>query len=253
MDTFVKYAPSPMSRGCEAEGLRALQSLIDQLGIDELRTPQIYEEKGNELILERIAVISSQAELMVNLGRGLARLHCFPQEAYGWGRDNFIGLNPQKNSWQNTWGEFFCEYRLRPQIAMIANEAVRNEFELILSKCEGQLVLYLNDHCSHASLVHGDLWSGNVMFSPKGVYLIDPAIYCGDREVDLAMTEMFGGFGPQFYEAYQQELGTSSEYSRKKVIYNLYHYLNHYNLFGGGYLSSCREGFSLIEKLFSKK
>jgi len=163
--------------------------------------------------------------------------------------DNFIGLNYQKNIYLKNWGEFFCEYRLREQIKMLSNSFLRDEFSKILDN--SILVDYLNENCASASLVHGDLWSGNVMFSQKGVYLIDLAVYYGDCEVDLAMTEMFGGFSSNFYEIYNKHLAISAEYSRKKVFYNLYHYLNHYNLFGNAYLKGCTQGFSLIKQLLS--
>jgi fructosamine-3-kinase len=98
--------------------------------------------------------------------------------------------------------------------------------------------------------LHGDLWSGNVLFDSNQCWLIDPAVYYGDSEVDLAMTEMFGGFSNAFYHAYFQIRSRSSTYANKRTIYNLYHYLNHYNLFGDSYLSRCREGFWSIENLF---
>ena len=249
MDTFIKRAADLRSLQLEAEGLRALQQVIDKKGIVELRTPQIIEQGVNSLKLEWLDSKPAGTTEMKELGRGLAKLHGVGQKSFGWGSDNFIGLNPQKNTWSDNWGEFFCESRLKPQIAMIGDVSLRTEFISILDR--SSLADYLNENCEYSSLVHGDLWSGNVMFSIKGAYLIDPAVYCGDREVDLAMTEMFGGFSAGFYEAYREELGISSEYSKKKVIYNLYHYLNHYNLFGCGYLGGCREGFDFIRRSFS--
>jgi len=109
------------------------------------------------------------------------------------------------------------------------------------------LINFLNDHCEHASMVHGDLWSGNVLFDRDSVWLIDPAIYYGDREVDLAMTEMFGGFTHEFYQFYNNTYPISNTYQQKKIIYNLYHYLNHFNLFGDRYLPACEQGFKTIE------
>jgi fructosamine-3-kinase len=122
----------------------------------------------------------------------------------------------------------------------------KREFEKVLNQRKENLINYLNETTTHPSLVHGDLWSGNYLCDSEKVYLIDPAVYFGDREVDLAMSEMFGGFSPAFYQAYDTAYPRSADYPHKKKIYNLYHYLNHYNLFGQSYLGPCRELFEIL-------
>ncbi len=147
------------------------------------------------------------------------------------------------------WGEFFVNHRLFFQVDLIKEQTINKKFKLGLEKSKSRLIDYLNQNCQQPSLVHGDLWSGNVLFDKTAVWLIDPAVYYADREVDVAMTEMFGGFSQNFYRAYNETYPLSPDYQQKKVIYNLYHYLNHYNLFGSGYLSACKRGFNLIESL----
>ena len=132
---------------------------------------------------------------------------------------------------------------------MIRDDSLRHHFQKILDSCKSDLVECLNAHCQHYSLLHGDLWAGNVLYDSKDVWVIDPAVYFGDSEADLAMTEMFGGFSSTFYQAYQSVRPLTSVYETKKIIYNLYHYLNHYNLFGSGYLSACEQGFRVIGSL----
>ena len=161
------------------------------------------------------------------LGRMLARVHRSEGKYFGWARDNYIGSTPQQNQRSNSWAQFWRERRLAPQVAL----AKRKGFDIDL----GRACDILDGHEPEPSLVHGDLWSGNAAFLRGGAPVIfDPAVYYGDREVDLAMTELFGGFPPEFYSAY----GPLPEgYQRRKHLYNLYHLLNHLNLFGRGYLA----------------
>lgn len=237
----------------ENEGLDALQQLIDSREIEELTTPQVLSVDSHQLELTQIEAISPTAEHMKMLGHGLAKLHLQKFERAGFSQDNYIGLNPQKNDWSNNWGEFFVERRLAFQIELIESSTVKTAFKRILEENKPRLIGFLNQTTAFMSLVHGDLWSGNAMFSQQEgkskVWLIDPAVYYGDREVDLAMTEMFGGFNHHFYQAYDEVYPRTSEYETKKVIYNLYHYLNHFNLFGEGYLSACRRRFEIVKEL----
>jgi fructosamine-3-kinase len=176
-------------------------------------------------------------------------MHKKVYEHYGYDQDNYIGLNPQKNTFSNNWGNFFIEYRLRYQLSLIQNSSIKDHFNDILNSNHRKIENFLNESTKHPSILHGDLWNGNVIFGSNKVYIIDPAVYYGDREVDLAMTQMFGGFDKNFYDAYKKEYPYSKQYDIKKVIYNLYHYLNHYNLFGNGYLGGCEDGFQLIKTL----
>ncbi len=170
------------------------------------------------------------------LGRSLARMHAVRGEPYGWRRDNYVGKTPQLNPRSSSWSGFWRDARLVPQLAL----AKRNGLGAgLLSKGErltAALPYLLSGHGPSPSLLHGDLWSGNAGFLASGApVLFDPAVYWGDRETDLAMTELFGGFPPDFYSEYAKISPIDSGYARRKPLYNLYHVLNHANLFGGRY------------------
>lgn len=222
----------------EVNGLKELSRYIDN---NYLHLPNIYSVSNNLLELEKIDSTYSNSELSKKLGIGLALLHKQKQKQYGFYEDNYIGLNPQKNIWSSNWGEFFVKYRLEYQISLIKDLQIKLEFQSSLKENKTKLIEFLNSTTSHPSIVHGDLWSGNVLYSSDKVYLIDSACYYGDREVDIAMSEMFGGFHNDFYKSYNETYPLTSQYPMKKEIYNLYHYLNHYNLFGNSYLNETRD------------
>lgn len=234
---------------CEAEGLESLRGALAQAGVESVRIPEVARVNNQILEITDIQSEPATAVTLSMLGEGLALMHRLKQDEYGWGRNNYIGLSPQPNRWTGSWGEFFVSDRLGYQVSRIRNPEVRSGFESALERHGEVLARWLDSHCSHPSLLHGDLWSGNALFDGQFPWLIDPAVYCGDREADLAMTEMFGGFGQAFYEAYDRMYARSAEYPRKRDIYNLYHYLNHYNLFGGSYLDGCRRGFDALRAL----
>jgi protein-ribulosamine 3-kinase len=171
------------------------------------------------------------------LGRMLADAHRKPGPRFGWQRDNYIGSTPQANGWCSNWTEFWLERRLCPQIEL----AKRNGFSLSIPSLK-----LLDEHKPQPSLLHGDLWSGNAGFTANGPVIFDPAVYYGDREADLAMTELFGGFPSEFYRAYGEAFPLDAGYARRKPLYNLYHLLNHLNLFGGGYLAQVEETLGLL-------
>ena len=196
----------------EAEGLEALRPHI--------RVPRVLDHGVKDgrafILLERLDLRKTGS--WSAMGEALAHLHRQTGPRFGWARDNYIGLAPQINSWRDSWAEFFVECRLRPQ-------AVKAGIAL-------PPITLLDNHHPAPSLLHGDLWNGNVGFTKEGPVVFDPAVYYGDREADLAMTELFGGFPREFYKAY----GPLSEgYARRKHLYNLYHLLNHLNLFGESY------------------
>ncbi len=173
------------------------------------------------------------------LGTMLAALHRKAADRFGWTRDNFIGATPQANGGCEGWAQFWVERRLEPQLAL----ARKNGFALAAPDVEKLLA----GHRPQASLVHGDLWRGNAGFVAGGApVLFDPAVYYGDRETDLAMTELFGGFPRAFYSAYEAAWPLPAGYARRKHLYNLYHLLNHLNLFGGGYLGQVRSALRLL-------
>ena len=190
------------------------------------------------------------ADQWTRLGQGLASIHARPQPCFGFDEDNYIGLNPQRNAFDHSWGGFFLKQRLAFQVGLIVDQRRQRQFSQYLQQKASRLREFLDSEPVSSSLLHGDLWNGNVLCGEDGrVWLIDPAPYYGDPEVDLAMTEMFGGFPAEFYAAYRSRRPEPSTYPLKKRIYNLYHYLNHLNLFGEAYLDGCEEGFAALGKI----
>jgi len=172
------------------------------------------------------------------LGRMLAAVHRAEGRAFGWARDNYIGSTPQPNGSYEDWSEFWRERRLGPQLAL----ARRNGYPLDAPDVS-QL---LDGHRPVPSLLHGDLWGGNAGFLRDGApVLFDPAVYYGDPEADLAMTQLFGGFPPEFYSAYGP---LPAGYETRKHLYHLYHLLNHLNLFGGAYLGQVKATLGLLAR-----
>ncbi|HEV3008143.1 MAG TPA: fructosamine kinase family protein [Burkholderiales bacterium] len=212
----------------EAEGLAALRNA-------GLRTPQPLEHGQAYLLLEYLELKATGD--FVALGRMLAQAHRKPGPRFGWQRDNYIGSTPQQNGWCDDWVEFWRERRMRPQIELARSKGFAVEMPALR---------ILENHKPQPSLLHGDLWSGNAGFTAEGPVVFDPAVYYGDREADLAMTELFGGFPREFYRAYNQVLPLDSGYEKRKHLYNLYHLLNHLNLFGGGYLGQVKTTLGLL-------
>jgi fructosamine-3-kinase len=175
------------------------------------------------------------------LGGALAAMHRSSGDRFGWPRDNAIGTTPQANAWSASWPEFFRDRRLAPQLALAAKHghggALQRDGERLLDA----LPALLAGHVPLPSLVHGDLWSGNAARLASGDPVVfDPAVYYGDRETDIAMTELFGGFGTEFYAAYDDAWPRGPGYPLRRTLYNLYHVLNHLNLFGGGYAAQAQ-------------
>ena len=172
------------------------------------------------------------------LGVMLAATHRASNARFGWHADNYIGTTLQPNGWRDDWSRFWREQRLRPQLELARGNGYRLDAEPVLE--------LLEDHRPQPALVHGDLWRGNVGFASAGPVLFDPAVYFGDREVDLAMSELFGGFPPEFYSAYREAFPLEPGYESRKALYNLYHLLNHLNLFGAGYLAQVQATLRLL-------
>jgi protein-ribulosamine 3-kinase len=210
----------------EADGLEALRPYI--------RVPRVLDrglKSGKAFILLEHLDLRRGGDYAA-MGRMLAELHRQTGPRFGWHRDNYIGLAAQKNAWCDDWAEFFLECRLRPQ-------ASKAGLELPSLKL-------LEGHKPQPSLLHGDLWSGNAGFTAEGPVVFDPAVYYGDREADLAMTELFGGFPREFYRAYNEAFTLADGYERRKHLYNLYHLLNHLNLFGSGYRGQVKATLGLL-------
>ena len=168
------------------------------------------------------------------MGERLAAMHRVQSDqGFGWDQNNTIGSTPQKNPWTEGWIEFFTEHRLRYQFQLAHRRGSHFSRQDALLAAIPHL---LAGYTPQPALVHGDLWSGNAAVTQTGEpVLLDPAVYFGDREVDIAMTELFGGFPAGFYQGYEAAYPLEAGYPRRKVLYNLYHILNHFNLFGGGY------------------
>ncbi|MDM3870964.1 fructosamine kinase family protein [Porticoccus sp. W117] len=248
---FIKHNHSPYRDALikEVAGLQLLRQGIAHDPKNPLRIPEVFNVSEQQLTLTQITSQRPGKHQWQQLGEGLARLHSQQQSHYGLKTDNYIGLNPQPNGIYQDWGAFFIQQRLQYQLSLIRDRSIQKKWQQTLVQSSDKLRQFLNDNCPHPSLLHGDLWNGNVLFSSDAVWLIDPAIYCGDREADLAMTEMFGGFDPEFYRAYDNAYPRTDTYQTKREIYNLYHYLNHYNLFGSGYLDGCEKGWEIITSL----
>lgn len=189
------------------------------------------------------------------LGRQLARMHqCKPDSnthPFGWHRNNTIGSTPQINTWSNDWPSFFGQQRLGYQLRLTQENGYGQTLIDPGEKLIVHLAEFFPDRCPSPSLLHGDLWGGNAGFTSSGEPVIfDPAVYYGDREADLAMTELFGGFGQDFYAAYREAWPLAPEYATRKKLYNLYHILNHLNLFGEAYLPQAQ---GLIKQLIAER
>jgi fructosamine-3-kinase len=245
---FVKLNSAAHEDMFEAEA-RGLRELRDS---HSLRVPEplCHGADGQSawLVLEGLALggISDPAAL----GRGLAGLHQVTQEQFGWVQDNAIGSTPQINTPEPDWVVFWREHRLRFQLDLAARHGHGGRLHERGERLLGKFPRLFDEYRPVASLLHGDLWSGNYAYTREGEPVIfDPAVYYGDREADIAMTELFGGFGREFYAAYREVYPLDEGYAVRKTLYNLYHVLNHLNLFGGGYLSQSQ---GMIDRLLSE-
>lgn len=237
---FVKYNdPSRLEMfAAETEGLNALHAT----GTVRVPRPVCWwaDAAAAFLVLEYVELAATSPAAEAELGRQLAALHRTPQPRFGWHRNNTIGSTPQINSYTARWPEFFRDARLGFQLRLAAERG----YPALLDKGEQLLACmekFFEDHDPQPSLLHGDLWSGNVGATTAGEPVIfDPAVYVGDREADLAMTELFGPFSPEFYDAYTERWPLAHGYRTRRTLYNLYHVLNHLNLFGRGYLAQAQ-------------
>jgi fructosamine-3-kinase len=239
---FLKWGAAQVAETflSEAAGLRAMRAADLSL-----RVPEVYHVQGTSdegpgfILMEWIESGVKDPEFWEGFGRGLVELHRYVGDRYGFEEDNFIGGLPQINDWMDDWPTFFCRCRLEPQVR-IAREKDRwssrwnKHLDRLYSRIDGWL-----PGAPEPSLLHGDLWSGNVMADAAGnAALIDPAVYYGHREADLAMTELFGGFDARFYAMYRDAWPLEPGYEQRRDLYNLYHLMNHLNLFGKSYADS---------------
>lgn len=188
------------------------------------------------LVLEHIELGPASGRGMEELGRRLAAMHRVTAPRVGWHRDNTIGATPQTNTPGTDWIAFWRQHRLGFQLRLASESGHRGRLLTQGERLLEQLPVFFSGYEPRPSLLHGDLWSGNAAFMRDGAPVVfDPAVYYGDREADIAMTELFGGFSAEFYRAYDEADARDPGYATRKQLYNLYHVLNHLNLFGGGY------------------
>lgn len=230
---FVKFYEGKHSYAeSEASGLLTVKRT------SVIKTPEIVFNEGNILVLEYIDEERSSNEFWERFGREFAELHRVKCNYFGFAENNYIGLTPQINTPSDSWTDFYMTYRLMFQIKLAEQKGksgslIREEF----IKAEKQIREIIERSGVLSSLLHGDLWSGNYLCAKGGVpVLIDPAVYYGDREADLAMTRLFGGFDQRFYSSYNEVFPMDSGWQEREPIYKLYHLLNHFNLFGEVYL-----------------
>lgn len=201
------------------------------------------------IVLEHLELRPAADTGMRALGAKLARLHRVTDGRYGWHRDNTIGSTPQINTRTGDWIAFWREHRLGFQLKLAASTAHGGRLIANGERLLEKLPAFFAGHSPPPSLLHGDLWSGNASMEASGEPVVyDPAVYYGDREADLAMTELFGEFSRSFYDAYRSEYPLDAGYATRKHLYNLYHVLNHLNLFGGGYSTQAER---MIEQLLA--
>lgn len=203
----------------------------------EFRVPKIHLYRDDTLLMEHIKEAAMPETFFSNFGRTLARMHRQKGEKAGLESDNFIGATPQPNTrFRDNWIDFYWENRLVFQAQLALENGASFRLQEKLLSLEFTVKKILEESLERPCLLHGDLWPGNFLIDEKGApVLIDPAAYFGHREADLAMTLLFGGFGPEFYRAYNDEYPLSEGWRERMSLYKLYHVLNHYNLFGGHY------------------
>ncbi len=242
---FLKREPAERAwqLQAEAEGLEALAAA------GALRVPRPLscgEADGQAWLLMEHLPLQGRGD-WATMGQALAATHACSAARHGWHRDNALGGTHQDNTPAEDWAAFFRDRRLRPQLAL-ASERGHGGPWLERGEQLARALPGLLDHTPTPALLHGDFWGGNAGFCEGQPATWDPAVHYGDRECDLAMASLFGGFGAAFWQTYQAEWPLPAGHETRRDLYQLYHVLNHLNLFGGGYGASARR---LIEQLLA--
>jgi fructosamine-3-kinase len=247
---FVKVADVTSRNQFDAEvaGLAELQSA------DAIRVPTTVSvgAVGNHalLVLEWLDLSKSTAASDARLGEQLAKQHRVTRNQYGWRMNNYVGATTQPNVWSTDWLHFWRTHRYGAQLNLAVINGADGRFLERATLLNVLMDSFFTSYIPDASLLHGDLWSGNYAVDNQGTPVIfDPAVYYGDRECDLAMTLLFGGFSRNFYAAYESAWPLDDGWRARIELYNLYHVLNHYNLFGGQYLARAA---TMVEKLLAE-
>ena len=233
---FLKICPAAEGDRlvAEAEGLHELSAA------GSVRVPRVLalveHEDATCLALEWLPLEKPDHNVEACFGAALAALHRHTADRFGWYRDNTIGLTPQLNTFDEDWIRFWRVRRLAPQLELAARRGYDDELGRAGARLMDKLDRLLAGHAPVASLLHGDLWGGNWAAVAGRPVMFDPAVYYGDRETDLAMTRLFGGFGSAFYRAYEQAWPLPAGHEQRLMLYQLYHVLNHLTLFGTAWL-----------------
>lgn len=230
----------------EATGLNAIAAT------NTIRVPRPIAHgaaSGQSFLVLEYLELSNRGNAAL-LGEQLAALHRCSAKQFGFAQDNFIGTTPQPNGWKDSWIDFWREQRLGFQLRLAAQNGYGGQLQSLGEELLDALPAFFDGYLPQPALLHGDLWSGNHAFLADGTPVIfDPAPYYGDRECDLAMTELFGGYSANFYAAYRAAYPLDVGYATRRDFYNLYHILNHANLFGGGY---ARQAEQMMQRLLAE-
>ncbi|MCB0326234.1 MAG: fructosamine kinase family protein [Bdellovibrionales bacterium] len=230
-----KYYTNPMQAEAEYQGLAEL------FNTKSFPVPEFFLLDSMQIILREITPSKESSNAWILAGKFLAKLHtCTPRSnLYGWPMNNFIGSNPQENLQKEgqSWADFYMKHRLEFQMKLLQKLGGLIEHMYKLWHEKKIFIHSILESRNEISLLHGDLWRGNLLFSSDGLpHLIDPACYYGDPETDLAMTKLFGPFDKHFYQAYHSIIPKAPGYQQREKVYQLYHLLNHANLFGRSYV-----------------
>lgn len=239
---FLKWLPDGDALDAEADGLAALAAAI--------RVPEVLDHGalagGRALLLEWLPLAAPGEPFWAALGRALAALHRVEGEQFGYHRDNWIGASPQRNTPDTDWSRFFIEQRLMPQLRRARDRGLAATAVERLERVMARVPAWLEGLTIRPSLVHGDLWRGNVgTLAGDRPVVFDPAVYYGHAEVDLAMLSLFGRVPDAFYQAYGKN-PKAEDFQHRARLYNLYHLLNHFNLFGGGYAGAVSDSATAL-------
>lgn len=243
---FLKTGPvsSVEVFAAEAEGL------IELARPGVIRVPEVldYGIRGDQAFIEieQLNLQRATRDVEQRMGEQLAALHRTTADRYGWHRDNTCGPTPQRNPWSDDWIAFFREHRIAYQLDLAARNGYGGGLQDRGARLLERMDRYFEGYTPDASLLHGDLWGGNWGCCDGEPVIFDPAVYYGDRESDLAMTRLFDGFGRAFYAAYEEAWPLAPGNRERCDLYQLYHVLNHLNLFGSGYLGQAQR---LIDNL----
>lgn len=240
----------------EAHNLNAIVQ-SNSMRCPKLKGLGIFENNQSWLLMEYLNLTNKGDDFQ--RGRDLGYMHQQIHRAsqpFGWFEKNYIGHSLQKNEWHFNWVDFYATQRLKPQLELAQLRGAQPAMFELGQQLIDALPFWFQNYSPKASLLHGDLWGGNSCFAFENddqteseAVIFDPACYYGDRETDVAMTELFGGFTQQFYAGYNSIYPLDSGYSQRKPLYNLYHVINHFNLFGGSYE---QQALSLIQNLLKQ-